>query len=104
MDKTIYVDNTSKLLSLSLAFIVILFNCMCTYHIDEIIILFSEARALLMAGALSLQKVTDAVVTVPWKQMIHACNRETEHVYESIKQSIYKMKYIYNLIHCLYMY
>lgn len=54
---------------------------MCTYHIDEIIILFSEARALLMAGALSLQKVTNAVVTIPWKQMMHACNRETEHVY-----------------------
>lgn len=60
------------------AFIIIMFNCMCTYHIDEIIILFSEARALLVAGALSLQKVTDAIVTVIWKQMVYAYNRETE--------------------------
>lgn len=72
----------------SLACIIIMFNCMCTYHIDEIIILFSEARALLVAGALSLQKVTDAIVTVPWKQMVYACNRETEHVYVCIKWSI----------------
>lgn len=61
-----------------LAFIIIMFNCMCTYHIDEIIILFSEARALLVAGALSLQKVTDAIITVIWKQMVYAYNRETE--------------------------
>lgn len=51
---------------------------MCTYHINEIIILFSEARALLVAGALSLQKVTDAIITVIWKQMVYAYNRETE--------------------------
>lgn len=58
---------------------------MCTYHIDEIIILFSEARALLVAGALSLQKVTDAIVTVIWKQMVYAYNRETEqYMYKSV--------------------
>lgn len=68
-----------------LAFIIIMFNCMCTYHIDEIIILFSEARALLVAGALSLQKVTDAIVTVIWKQMVYAYNRETEqYMYKSV--------------------
>lgn len=58
---------------------------MCTYHINEIIILFSEARALLVAGALSLQKVTDAIVTVIWKQMVYAYNRETEqYMYKSV--------------------
>lgn len=68
-----------------LAFIIIMFNCMCTYHINEIIILFSEARALLVAGALSLQKVTDAIVTVIWKQMVYAYNRETEqYMYKSV--------------------
>lgn len=66
---------------------------MCTYHIDEIIILFSEARALLVAGALSLQKVTDAIVTVIWKQMVYAYNRETEQ-YVTVHNDIF-------LIHCL---